>query len=568
MTPPTFRRLPLVSALALALAAAAAPAQTPADPAAERAALQELRSTTLALIDLLVEQGLLSRAKADELLSKARPAATAAAPAWGAPPAQAPKVVRVPYLPETARAQMKEEIKNEILGTARDEGWTDGRRLPGWLKNVAIDGDLRVRGQAELFDSANIGAESFTVQSLLQDSPAWAPDLTNTQYNRGRLTARARLGATVKASDSVTAQVRVATGSTTGSPSSESVTLGNYGNRWSVGIDRGWIKWEPRQGWSLQAGRMGVPFDHSDLIWPADLGLDGVAGKGEIDLASGLYGFAVAGAFPLEEFANNRNDKWLYGGQIGLDWAPNGQWQLRGSIGLYDFQNVEGTVASSLPPVNQRAGTTPYLQSQYPAAVRQKGNTLINLNHPTCITTPSTPGCASSATWGLASRFRPVDLRLGVVARHFRPYELSLDLDVVKNTGFDTADISRRAGEDLSSLKAKTLGYQVRLGLGMPRLREPGDWQAHLAWRHFERDAWIDAFTDTAWHGGGTNYRGFSLGGEYAFDHQTTLGLRFISTRNLDDKVRYTDSSGQVSGNMSSATLRIDTLQIETNVRF
>ncbi|MBQ0942884.1 putative porin [Ideonella sp. 4Y16] len=566
MTPPTFRRLPLVSALALALAAAAAPAQTPADPATERAALQELRSTTLALIDLLVEQGLLSRAKADELLSKARPAA--AVPAWGAPPAKTPKVVRVPYLPETARAQMKEEIKNEILGTARDEGWTDGRRLPGWLKNVAIDGDLRVRGQAELFDSANIGAESFTVQSLLQDSPAWAPDLTNTQYNRGRLTARARLGATVKASDSVTAQVRVATGSTTGSPSSESVTLGNYGNRWSIGIDRGWIKWEPRQGWSLQAGRMGVPFDHSDLIWPADLGLDGVAGKGEIDLASGLYGFAVAGAFPLEEFANNRNDKWLYGGQIGLDWAPNGQWQLRGSIGLYDFQNVEGTVASSLPPVNQRAGTTPYLQSQYPAAVRQKGNTLINLNHPTCITTPSTPGCASSATWGLASRFRPVDLRLGVVARHFRPYELSLDLDVVKNTGFDTADISRRAGEDLSALKAKTLGYQVRLGLGMPRLREPGDWQAHLAWRHFERDAWIDAFTDTAWHGGGTNYRGFSLGGEYAFDHQTTLGLRFISTRNLDDKVRYTDSSGQVSGNMSSATLRIDTLQIETNVRF
>ena len=151
MTPPTFRRLPVACALALGLAAAgSAAAQTTADPAIERAALQELRSTTLALIDLLVEQGLLSRAKADELLSKARPAA-AAAPAWGAPPAQAPKVVRVPYLPETARAQMKEEIKNEILGTARDEGWTDGRRLPGWLKNVAIDGDRQGRhgGQAQ-----------------------------------------------------------------------------------------------------------------------------------------------------------------------------------------------------------------------------------------------------------------------------------------------------------------------------------------------------------------------------------------------------------------------------------
>lgn len=567
MHPPS-RRLPVAGALVLALAAIGpAQAQVPADPAAERAALQELRSTTLALIDLLVEQGLLSRAKADELLSKARPAA-AAAPAWGTPPAQAAKVVRVPYLPETARAQMKEEIKNEILGTARDEGWTDGRRLPGWLKNVAIDGDLRVRGQAEFFDRDNIGAEFFTIQNYLQDSPAWAPDLSNTQYNRGRLTARARLGATVKTSDSVSAQVRIATGSTTSSPASESVTLGSHGNRWNVGIDRGWIKWEPRQGWSLQAGRMAVPFDHSDLIWPADMGLDGLAGKGELDIASGLYGFAVAGAFPLEEFANNRRDKWLYGGQIGLDWAPDSQWQLRGAVGLYDFQNIEGQVATELPPVNQRVGTTPYLQSQYPAAVRQKGNTLINLNHPTCITTPSTAGCASVATWGLASRFRPLDVRLGIVAKHFRPYELSLDLDVVKNTGFDAAEISRRAGEDLSGLKARTLGYQVRLGLGTPQVREAGQWRAHLAYRHFERDAWLDAFTDTAWHGGGTNYKGFSLGGEYAFDHQATLGLRFTSTRNLDDKVRFTDGAGQVSGNMSSATLRIDTLQIETNVRF
>jgi hypothetical protein len=80
-------------------------------------------------------------------------------------------------------------------------------------------------------------------------------------------------------------------------------------------------------------------------------------------------------------------------------------------------------------------------------------------------------------------------------------------------------------------------------------------------------DAWIDAFTDSGWHGGGTNYKGFGVGGEYAFVDNATLGLRYFSTRELDDGVRFTSGSGQV-GNMSSAPLRIDTVQVEANLRF
>lgn len=576
MTRPFFPgrpRTPALSALAGAmLMALQAHAQAPAatEPPGERAALTELRNTTMALIDALVEQGLLSRAKADELLRKSRaasasPAAGAEGAAWGQPPRN---VVRVPYLPETTRAQMKEEIRNDVLATARDEGWTDGRRLPGWLKSVVITGDLRVRVQGDLFDSANVAASTYALQNITQDSPAWAPDLTNTQTNRARLTTRARLGATVKAGDTVTAEVRLATGSTTSSPNSESQTQGTSFNRYSVGFDRAWLQWEPVQGSTLKGGRMAVPFDHSDLLWPDDLSLDGVAGKAELDIVSGLFGFAVAGAFPLEEFALSQRDKWLYGGQIGMDWAPSGDWQLRAAVGLYDFHKVEGQQETDAPPVNQNVGTVPYLISQYPAAVRQKGNTLINLNAPICIVVPSTPGCASVATWGLAPKFRPVDVTLGVVAKQFRPYQVSLDVDLVKNTGFDLADISRRAGQDLSSLKEKTQAYQVRLGFGKALARDKGDWRAFVTYRLFERDAWVDAFTDASWHGGGTNYKGFGVGGEYAVDSNATLGLRFTSTRGLDDGVRYTSGSGQISGNMSSAPLRIDTVQVEANVRF
>lgn len=567
--------LPRLRPLVLLLAAGLAQAQGMPPPGSERAALVELQATTLSLIEALVEQGLLPRAKADELVRKARaagsaaatPAATADAGAgaaagavagagWGQPR----NVVRVPYLAESTRAQIKDEIRNDVLATARDEGWTDGRRLPPWLRSVTVEGDVRVRAQGEMFGDENLSAEVFRAQT---DSPAWAPDLTNTTTDRSRLTVRARLGVVAKASDSFSAGLRIATGATSGSPTSESQTLGNSFNRFSIGLDRAWLRWEPSQFLRLEGGRMAVPFDHSDLLFPDDLALDGVAGKGELDLATGLYGFAVAGAFPLEEFSISNNDKWLLGGQLGLDWAADANWQLRAAVGVYDFRNVEGVREDELPPTGALAGVRPYQLSQYPAAVRQKGNTLINLNAPLSTAAP---------VWGLASKFRPVNLTVGLVARHFAPYQVALGVDVVKNTAFDLADITRRAGTTaVSTLADKTLGYQARLSFGHPQLQNKGEWQAFLTYRHFERDAWVDAFTDTTWALGGTNYKGFSIGGQYAFDNKATVGLRFTSSRNLDDGVRFLATPGDpssVSGNLSSAPLRIDVLQLEANLRF
>ena len=106
---------------------------------------------------------------------------------------------------------------------------------------------------------------------------------------------------------------------------------------------------------------------------------------------------------------------------------------------------------------------------------------------------------------------------------------------------------------------------------GNPTLVERGAWQAFIAYRHFERDAWIDALTNQEWHLGGTSYQGYSIGGAYAFDRRSTLGLRLTSTRNLDDGARFLSIPGDptsVSGNLSSAPLKIDLFQVEANVRF
>jgi hypothetical protein len=582
----TLLALTLASPRAAAQNAAGATAPAAAAPAAadERAGLQELRATTLALIEALVEQGLLSRAKADELIRKAQQAGTSTAASTGAPAAAgaaagaavaagagagapagsaAPanwgerpaSVVRVPYVPESVRAQMKEEIRNDVLATAREENWIDARQLPAWVRGIKVEGDVRVRAEAALLDNTNTPPELYQLQNLLGSTPAWSPDIVNTRTDRQRLTLRARLGVVAKPGDDVTAGVRITSGGTT-PVASQSITMGNDFQRTVVTLDRAYVRWEPRQNLRFEAGRTATPFYGTDLLWPDDLAVEGVSGHGELDLARGLYAFTTLGAFPLQEFQISGEDKWLYGGQFGMNWAISGDWGLQGAVALYDFRKIEGVREQGLPPTGPFANTTPYQLSQYPATVRQKGNTLIDINSP--------DSTATQAVWGLASRFKPFNATVGLLNRMFEPFEMQGTVDYVRNTGFERADILRRFGPDapteLANLAAMTTGWQVRMDVGRLRMQEKGDWQAYVGWRRFERDAWPDAFTDTTWNLGGTNYKGYTVGGWYEIDRGANVGARWTSTRNLDD--------GTAGADLSSAKLRVDVLQVETNVKF
>ena len=89
------------------------------------------------------------------------------------------------------------------------------------------------------------------------------------------------------------------------------------------------------------------------------------------------------------------------------------------------------------------------------------------------------------------------------------------------------------------------------------------------ALRRFERDAWVDAFTDTTWHLGGTNYKGWQIVGQYAMDNRAVLGLRLTSSRNLDDGARTSNATtGAVESSFSNAPLKIDVLQLDLSTRF
>jgi hypothetical protein len=549
---------PLLKLLTASLIASALPAaaQNP-----DKEELARLRATTQALIDALVSQGLLSRDKAEAILKQAQANAVAPAPV-SASTGEAPKVLRIPYVSETVRAQMRDEIKAEVLAQAKGERWGQADALPDWIGRIRVGGDLRVRAQSEFLDKGNLGAEVYRAQTA---SPAWSPDLVNTTTDRQRLTLRGRLDVDARLSDQVLAGIRLASGNVGSSATSTTQTLGNDFNRYTVGLDRAFIRWQPplfSNGLSADFGRMPNPFYGSDLAWPDDLAFDGVAAKLNHAFTPQRSLFATAGVFPIEELNLSTRDKWLLGAQLGgeIDLVRGVQFKL--GLAAYDFRHMEGQREASPPPGGPRNGTTSYFASQYAAGLRLKGNTLINLNDPTSTAAP---------TWGLAAKFRPVNLSAGLQLDGVLPVPVGLSFDWIRNTGFDLADIQARAGVALPDLKAKTLAVQARAQAGTPKLARRGDWQAFVAYREVQRDAWIDGFTDTTWHLGGTNYKGWSLGGNYGLDRNFWLGARWTSTRNLDDGSRFLAVPGDptsLSGNLSSAPLRIEVLQLDLNARF
>lgn len=85
-------------------------------------------NATINLIRLLVEQGILKQDKADALIAQAQNEAAqakqaAASTAVAAGPVAAPGDVRVQYVPAAVRDQIRDQVKAEVMATAKQENW-------------------------------------------------------------------------------------------------------------------------------------------------------------------------------------------------------------------------------------------------------------------------------------------------------------------------------------------------------------------------------------------------------------------------------------------------------------
>jgi len=531
--------------LLLALLALLAAAPTLADELSE---LQKLRDTTINLLNLLVEQGVITREKADALIRQAEqgsqpgqagsagsnvaPAGSAAAQqpatkgpgtpgsASAAPTEVKPGVVRVPYIPETVKEEIRDQVKQDVVAEAKRERWGTPGALPQWLDRVTVFGDVRFRGEADRFPTDNV--PNATPQQL-QLPEFGAYPITNSTDPYNRLRIRARLGATADLG-TVTTGVRLATGGigAGGNAASENQTLGNYNAHEAIGVDRAFIAYHPVSWFQISGGRIGNPyFERTTLVWATDLSLEGIAATFTPKVTDQIGVFATAGAFPILDVPpsplNSARSKWLYGYQTGLHWQINKDSALTFGTALYDYRHLEGIPNPDFLSTVYNSTAAPF---------RQGGNSVFDIN-----ALANTVNGTQNYLIGLASKFKELNVSTSLDLGFGGRTHVMLDLDYVKNIGFDRSEILERTGLDLA---ARNTGAQAQLIVGDPSIARRYAWQALVGYRYVQRDSVVDGFTDSDFRIGGTDTKGYILGAEFAFETNSTVRVRWMSAKQID----------------------------------
>lgn len=538
-----------LGALALALASLCAGPALAQNPPPDASKISP--EVTLKLIDLLVAKGVLSREQADDLIreASASAAATARAPAYQTQPG----AVVVPYVPELVRQQIKDELRAEVVQQAKAEGWAAPNALPEWTQRISVYGDLRARAEDVLndgenyrefpnFAALNAGSGYDVTDPLSNPVPT-----VNTSKNRGRMRLRARLGVHAQIADWIEADLRLATGSDR-SPVSTNQTLGAGGNlsKYSLWLDRAYLRLKPSDWLTADIGRAPNPFWTSDLLFDHDLSFDGVAVKTEFELDPDFRPYLNLGAFPIFntdfDFGSTQRvdkassrDKWLYGVQAGADWKFDDEVSLKFGLGYFLFDKINGERSTPcLAPTSRDVCDTDLSRPQF----QQFGNTMFAIRD--IVPASGAPDGPQLQYFGYASEFGVANLHAALEIASFDPVKVVVEADVVKNLKYDGKRIG--ALGPLNNFKPNLeplqhdggdSGYYVNLLVGQPKIAKAWDWNASIGYKRLESDAVPDAFTDSDFHLGGTNARGFIVGGALGLARNTWLGLRWLSANEV-----------------------------------
>lgn len=486
--------------------------------------------------------------------------------------------IRVPYIPETVRAQIKDELRNEVMKEARVERWAaPDQAAPDWTRRIKLHGDVRVRSQSELYARTNSNEiiDFATINALSPygiDDPRLLLPILNARNDRwNNLRLRARLGVEATIATGVTAGITIATGENEG-PISTNASLGGGFFKRDLWLDKAWLKVAPVSWGNVTFGRFENPFSSSDLLYDKDVNLDGIAA----DINSGtMLGEDISiaargGAFPLDfgspsaplfEFDKiDTPQKYLFAGEIEAS-AKFGDISVRLGAGYHMFKNLQGELSTPCRVETDSFCSTDFLQP----AFLTKGNTLSPLRQIVTVN----PNADLPQLVGYTFKYNILDVNASVNVPITDNIEVTLAGSYVKNLGFDEADICRNgllgrpynnnaagggifcAAVDPAEFVGGDTGYRFEAILGRKDIEKAGEWNVLAGYRYLESDAVLDALTDSDFHLGGTNSKGYFVGVNYGLYDGVFVGTRWMS-------------ANEVSG----PPLSIDVLQVDLVAKF
>lgn len=502
-----------------------------AEPASAQRNLEELRNTVINLLQGLVDRGVLTREQAGQMVREAQDKAAADAATVAAQEKAEQDAVRVPYVPEIVKQEIRKQVAADLTRevttsmeeTARAEGWGTSATWPDWVKRMTWSSDIRLRGQADIFPDSNVSGAYVDFQKVNESGGIGKAGLNafiNTTEERERMRLRMRLGFESVLGWGWSMGARVTTGNLK-DPVSTNQTLGNSGARYQTGFDLAWLQWSgstrtSRQSLTATGGRLRNPFvTATDLVFDQDLTFEGVATNYRLGLRrddpASHFAYLTLGAFPLQEVEIAR-DKWLLGGQTGIEWKFEGGSRLRFGGAYYRFENVSG-----------RRNTLDSQLADYTApAWLQRGNTLFDIRFDN---DNNTNLFALAADYALANAGASFDWRLSP------GYRITLAGDYVRNVGYSESRMRARAG---FSVPPRVNGYQGEVAFGSAVMSEAHAWRVALGYRYVERDAVLDGFTDSDFHLGGTDAKGYTVGIDYSLTPRVMTRLRYLSANEID----------------------------------
>jgi hypothetical protein len=551
-------------------------------------------NATASIVNVLVEKGILTEEQAAQITQqvddetyvareatkdatdKAADAAKAAKDAALA--ASPPGTKHVAYVPEVVKRQLRDELRQEVMAQAQRENWASPGKYPEWASRIRIYGDIRARYEGIFYPDGNKDGSYFpNFNAINTGSPYDISSYTTTPYpkydtdqDRNRFRLRARLGVNADLPDGFVAGLRVATGDSN-TPVSTNQTFGGSGgnfSKYSLWLDRAFISYRPNDELVLSIGRFDNPFfAPSELVWDSDLGFDGFAIQAKRQVSPSLTPFFVAGAFPIFNtdlnFATNQDykfsstDKYLLGAQVGLGWRANNNISVKAAVAYYDFENVKGEVSS--PCIVLNASSACGTDSTRPSFA-QKGNTYTPLRNIVPTTDNNFGKTNQFQYFGLASDFQDLVVTAQVDLAHFNPIHVIFDGEYVENFAFNRGRIADNGvvnnfgpglGTIHDSFDGGNIGWLARLTVGHTELAKFGDWNANAGYKYLESDAVVDAFVDSDFGLGGTNLKGYFVGGNFALNSKVSTTVRAMSANSI-----------------AGPTYDVDIVQADLNAKF
>ena len=340
---------------------------------------------------------------------------------------------------------------------------TAAKSIPKWIEKLSLFGDVRIR------------YEGFFNQPTTDGNTATA---------RNRERYRARLGATFRFSDELSATIRLASGNPNDPISTNQTFTGDF-TRKNINLDWAYLTFTPGKTFgirpgviSLTGGKFAVPqFRVGELVWDDDLSVEGFSEV--IQVMAQPWGNLDQVRIFLEQWSfnevANEQDGYILGGQINPV-MHIGAVQLEGGIAQWWYLN--------------------------PNSIAQALNTntaLFNSN----LVTKNSDGDVTGYVSGFNLTNATVQATLPDVIEQM---PLRIWVDYVYNWQAATSQAN---------------GFQAGVKLGQTKVR--GDWAASALYEYLQQEAVVSSFNWSDFGFGGTNVQGPVVAVDYQLLDPLTL---------------------------------------------